>query len=197
MAVIWPNNDQKLGYAMHNGAKGGAPNNFLLIPTVRIKGIECPNLLDPSTPEYFNLAYRNLHYLPSGTDWALSIESANNRNYNQLHIHVSRLSKGARRDIDKAVVANQVAPNQGQWLNSVIAVQNRGFRAWNADAMTHSFFGNLNEHVVEKIKGITMGDQTILITANKQGSGFIVLSSDKKSNLNPYGVDNTEFLLNK
>lgn len=197
--VVWPNNQRELGYAMHNGVKGGAPFNFLFIPTVRISGIECPRLLESSTPEYMYLAYQMAQrYLPQGTDWALGIESSNpgSRTYNQMHIHVSRLSDAARKDIDKSFKANKIGKNQGKWLDSVIKVDGKNFRAWNADVMTHSFFGNLNEHIVQKLPGVSMGDETMLITQNKQGAGYIVLSSDKKSTLNP-GASNIEMLLNK
>lgn len=199
LEVVWPNNKKELGYAMHNGAKGGAAFNFLFIPTIRISGIECPSLITPGSPEYFYLAYQTIqNYLPPGTDWALGIESSNpgSRTYNQLHIHVSRITTTARKDIDRAVKGHKVAENQGQWLTSVISVSGKNFRAWNADTMTHSFFSNLNEHVVQKLPGVTMGDETMLITQNKQGPGFIVLSSDKKSTLNP-GAANIEILLNK
>jgi CDP-diacylglycerol pyrophosphatase len=197
--VVWPSNDQAKGYAIHNGAKGGSKYNYLLVPTVREKGIECPDLLTNSH-EYFKLANDELAMLPAGTDWALGIESANNRTFNQLHIHVSRLSDQARTDINTAVTNKKVAADQGQWLNSPITVNGRIYRAWNAATMTHSFFGNLNDNIVKPLKGkVGMGDETMLITQNKgKGGGFIVLSSDKTSGLpKPYGVDNIESLLNK
>ena len=56
--VVWPNNDQSRGYAIHNGAQGGAKYNWLLLSTVRQQGIECSTLLQSGAPEYFLDAYK-------------------------------------------------------------------------------------------------------------------------------------------
>ncbi len=192
--VVWPNNEQNLGYAMHDGTEPTKTKyNYLLISTIREQGIECPNLLDSGAPEYFRDAFENIDLLPPNTDWALGIESANNRSRNQLHIHVSRLQSQARADIDGA--AKSIATDEKGWTNAKISVMGKDFRAWNAGSMDHNFFSILDREIVGPRKG-NMGNETLLITANKKGGGYIVLNSDKVSELKP-GVDNIEILLNK
>lgn len=197
-AVVWPGGtDQSRGYAIHNGAQHGAEYNWLLLATGRQKGIECPTLLQADAPEYFRDAYNeHANYLPKGTDWALGIESADNRSRDQLHIHISRLQQGARADIDSQWKA--IATDEAKWRDSVITVLGKKFRAWNVSTLNHNLFEHLNNDIVAPFK-VEMRDQTMLVTecAPKTCSGLIVLNSDKVSpNTNP-GANNIEFLLNK
>ncbi len=192
--VVFPNNDKNLGYAMHDGTEPTKTKyNYLLISAIREQGIECPNLLESGAPEYFRDAFENIDLLPANTDWALGIESANNRSRNQLHIHVSRLQSQARTDIDAA--AKSIAGDEKGWANAHISVMGKQFRAWNASSMDHNLFSVLDREIVSPLKG-SMGNETLLVTANHKGSGYIVLNSDKVSDLKP-GVDNIELLLNK
>jgi len=55
----------------------------------------------------------------------------------------------------------------------------------------------LNESIVAQTKAVAMEDETMLFTANKQGSVCVVLSSDKSTKINPFGIDNIEMLMNK
>ena len=195
--VVWPNNDRSRGYAIHNGAQGGAKYNWLLLATVRQQGIECSTLLQSGAPEYFLDAYNeHANWLPNGTDWALGIESADNRSRDQLHIHISRLIPDARKDIDKQWKA--IATDESKWKDSVITVLGKKFRAWNVATLNHNLFKHLNDDIVTPVK-LQMRNQTMLVTgcAPNTCNGLIVLNSDKVSpNTNP-GANNIEFLLDK
>jgi CDP-diacylglycerol pyrophosphatase len=194
--VDWPGGNSNLGYAIHDGVKGGAPYNWLFVPTRRIKGIECNLIWGQSDPKYFNDAYGKLNYIGGGNpgDWALGIESANDRSYDQMHIHMTRLQTEARRNIDTAVTSKLVATTETDWLNKTITVMGNTFRAWNPSNMDHQFFYDLNQNIVTKLQSGWMGNETMLIVANHQGSGFIVLNSDKGLK---NGVDNIEKFLYK
>ena len=204
--VVFPaNDDWTRGYALRHGKKAPADStyDFLLIPTQRVRGIECGALLK-NPPEYFTEAYRYVASAPNGlpakTDWALGIESAENRSFDQLHVHVARLNGEVRKSINAA--AAQCGSNESQWLASKITIKNasgedRMFRCWNSGVMTHNFFGKINEHIAAPLK-VSMSTQTLLIVANHTGSGFLVLSSDKAaSDLNKKGVNTIEAFLNK
>jgi CDP-diacylglycerol pyrophosphatase len=205
--VVFPTGEYTHGYALHNGKPSGKnPYDYLLVPTVRETGIECSNLVNSNPTEYFNAAFNYVGNgqfgLPKDTDWALGIESGdpNARSHNQLHIHVSRLRLGTRNSLK--TVAASCAPNESQWLKSKIVVETdhgtRTFRCWNASVMTHNFFGKLNDEIVRKLKGVSMSNETLLITANKGGSGYLVLNSDHVGpDLNKNGVNNIEGLLDK
>jgi CDP-diacylglycerol pyrophosphatase len=209
--VVFPTGEPSRGYALKNGQQGGAKYDFLLVPTVRETGIECANLLNKA-PEYFTYAYNYVASapkgLPPGTDWALGIESGDPkaRTFNQLHIHVSRLRPETRDSLNQ--VSGKCAANEGDWLKSIVVLKvldyqgnivPRTFRCWNASAMTHGFFSNLNDNVVSKLKGVNMSNETMLITTNKnKPGGYLVLASDRVSpDLNKNGVNNIEGLLNK
>lgn len=209
--VVFPTGEPSRGYALKNGQHGGAKYDFLLVPTVRETGIECANLLN-NAPEYFTYAYNYVASgpkgLPPGTDWALGIESGDPhaRSFNQLHIHVSRLRAETRASLNQ--VSGKCAATEGDWLKSIVVVNvadingkivPKTFRCWNAGAMTHGFFSNLNNDIVSKLKGVSMSNETLLITTNKnKPGGFLVLASDKVSpDLNKNGVNNIEGLLNK
>ena len=194
--VVWPGNNKDQGYAIHDGAAAQhSAFNLLLIPTLREKGIECPNLLDEgSAPNYFQYTLEAAtKYIQAGPNWALGIESANNRSRNQLHIHVSRLTGGARQDIENQ--SQKIADKESDWQNHEIVVQGKHFRAWNAPDLNHNLFLVLDNQVVQP-KKVAMGDETLLVTANTKGKGVIVLNGDQVSVTNP-GADNIEFLLNK
>lgn len=72
------------------------PLQYLLIPTVRVAGIESPAVLAPDTPHYFAEAWRNRrimaqrfgHPIPDD-DILLALNSRHGRTQNQLHIHIS------------------------------------------------------------------------------------------------------------
>jgi CDP-diacylglycerol pyrophosphatase len=206
--VVFPNKDRSLGYAVHDGqAKPRSDVNLLVVPTVREHGIECDNLLDAAAPHYFNDAYSEVS-LMKGPDWALGINSKDERDQDQLHIHLTRLYGPARADIDRAVKENKVPRNEHDWQKSVIEVtghdqhgndNKHAYRAWNTDSMDYNFFAKLNDDIVKPLKkshsGAGMEHETMLITQNKQGTGFVVLESDRNTGI--HGVANIEPLLNK
>ena len=69
------------------------------------------------------------------------------------------------------------------------------------DNIDQNFFAALNSQIVAPLKksgaDVGMNNETLLITKNHQGPGFIVLASDEKSGITPAGVNNIERLLDK
>ncbi len=69
--------------------------DYLAVPTVRLRGIEDPQVLNPRLPNYWELAWSAAYkYLPASAtrDRAhvgLAVNSAASRTENQLHIHFS------------------------------------------------------------------------------------------------------------
>ena len=68
---------------------------YLLLPTIFIRGIESPELLLPSTPNYFDAAWRERGFVERAvqrtlprTAISLAVNSVFNRSQNQLHIHM-------------------------------------------------------------------------------------------------------------
>lgn len=79
---------------------------YLLVPTKRVTGIEDPYVLEPSAPNYWVLAWSAaLRYLPTDvrkdrTRIGLAINSVYGRSQNQLHIHISCIKPSATSVLD-------------------------------------------------------------------------------------------------
>nr|WP_321983371.1 CDP-diacylglycerol diphosphatase [uncultured Lichenicoccus sp.] len=88
------------GFAVLKDIRGR--EQYLLIPTRRLSGIESPDLLQPQTPSYFAAAWQQValvearigHSLPR-EDMSLAINSAYGRSQNQLHIHIDCIGAAA------------------------------------------------------------------------------------------------------
>ncbi len=88
------------------------PNQFLLIPTGRITGIESAQLLAPDAANYFAAAWRARSFVDERAGWtlprdwvSLAINSEDARTQDQLHIHVDCL----RRDVYDALTTHASA----------------------------------------------------------------------------------------
>ncbi|WP_264068915.1 CDP-diacylglycerol diphosphatase [Mycolicibacterium komossense] len=92
---------QQTGYAVLKDLVGN--NQFLLIPTARIAGIESPEVLAPGAANYFDAAWRARTFVDQRAGWSLprdwvslAINSADARSQNQLHIHIDCVSAPVR-----------------------------------------------------------------------------------------------------
>jgi CDP-diacylglycerol pyrophosphatase len=95
---------EALGSAILKDSEG--PDQFLLIPTARITGIEDPAVRAPGAPNYFGDAWRARAYMEADAggvlprDWiSLAVNSVAGRTQDQLHIHVDCL----RADVHQAL----------------------------------------------------------------------------------------------
>ncbi|CAM5706863.1 CDP-diacylglycerol diphosphatase [Mycolicibacterium aubagnense] len=206
--IEWPGNDSTRGWAVHPGVDMKTTQDLLVVPTVRETGIECDNLLQNDTPNYFKHAYDSIHFMTGGPDWALGINSSDARRLNQLHIHLTRLYAPARDDIAQAVKAGKVGTDEHKWVDQVVEVTGHNdnwqdskhqYRAWLTDSVDANFFKKLNDDIVTPLhkqgKTAAMAHETMLITRNPAGKGFVVLESNTTSGI--HGVANIEGILDK
>lgn len=105
------------GYVVFKDMNG--PLQYLLMPTEKITGMESPELLQAQTPNFFNDAWQERHYLAEkrgapipDSALSLAINSVSGRTQNQLHIHISCLRPDVRQQLDgeAAVLANTWHP---------------------------------------------------------------------------------------
>lgn len=95
------------GYAVIRDRKGS--HHFLLLPTEPISGIESPVLLDPSTPNYFWLAWQSRDLITDAlpgiedADVMLAVNSRYGRSQSRLHIHISCTKPEVRARLDRLV----------------------------------------------------------------------------------------------
>lgn len=92
---------------------------FLVIPTKRITGVESPELLSDSSPNYWNYAWavktlveERLHKKLARDQVALAVNSAYGRTQNQLHIHIDCIRADVHQSLRRhyAEIGDQWAP---------------------------------------------------------------------------------------
>lgn len=156
------------------------PNQFLLIPTTRITGIESPALLAPDAPNYFAAAWRARSFVDERAGWALprdwvslAINSKAARSQTQLHIHVDCV----RADVRTALSDHQVGPT---WAPFPVPLAGHPY---DAIAVSGQDLDAVNPFVLlaDGVPGArdTMADRTLVVvgTVGADGQpGFVVLA---------------------
>ncbi len=121
------------GYAALKDLVGAT--QFLLIPTVRVAGIESPELLNANAPRYWDRAWRLRHLTEARAgkplpreSLSLAINSAYGRSQNQLHIHIDCV----RRDVRDALAAHRDAIDI-YWDEFPVRLAGQTWRAYRID----------------------------------------------------------------
>lgn len=98
--------DLSAGYVLFKDRVG--PLQYLLMPVQRITGIESPLLQQPTTPNFFLLAWQQRHLLSEkhqaaipDSQLAMTINSVSGRTQNQMHIHLSCLRSDIAHQINQ------------------------------------------------------------------------------------------------
>lgn len=99
--------DLSAGYVLFKDRVG--PLQYLLMPVQRITGIESSLLQQPTTPNFFLLAWQQRHLLSEkhlaaipDSQLAMTINSVSGRTQNQLHIHLSCLRSDIARQLNQS-----------------------------------------------------------------------------------------------
>ncbi|WP_076706829.1 CDP-diacylglycerol diphosphatase [Yersinia enterocolitica] len=107
--------DTPAGFVVFKDKNG--PLQYLLMPTAKISGIESPQLLAASSPNYFFDAWQARHFMADkygvpidDADISLAINSKYGRSQDQLHIHISCLKPAV-----KTALAAQETDFRQQW----------------------------------------------------------------------------------
>lgn len=109
--------DPKAGWALLKDNAPSKPQQYLLIPTARVTGIEDPAVLAPQAPDWFadawaarDLVAQKLGH-PLDRSWViLAINSPTARTQMQLHIHV-----GCVRSAVREALATRAGMPRGVW----------------------------------------------------------------------------------
>ncbi|NWA74505.1 CDP-diacylglycerol diphosphatase [Serratia proteamaculans] len=107
--------DPQAGFVVFKDRNG--PLQYLLMPSARITGIESPEVLAATTPNFFEQAWQARHFMADkygkaidDANISLAINSAYGRTQNQLHIHISCLLPSV-----KTQLAQYPADYSEQW----------------------------------------------------------------------------------
>jgi CDP-diacylglycerol pyrophosphatase len=189
----------------------GAPetsHNFLLVPTCRIAGIECPFIWGSTAyPRYWSDAWEQAQ--PGGAApvkyaaIGLGINSASVRQQDQLHIHLAGILSGVPDQLSKLEKAGKITSDRSKWRDQVVPVTGRDPQTKKAVAhyyralifrdkseLRENLFRLLGKHVPAARKN--KPDQMLVVTPRSAG-GFYVLNSDPK--VMGGGTGSADFLL--
>lgn len=121
--------DLAAGYAILKDIVGRT--QYLLIPTTRVTGIESPEVLAPTTPNYFAEAWTETPLVDARLgktlprqDLSLAINAVTGRTQDQLHIHIDCI----RADVRDALTQHAAAIGS-HWADVPVPLVGRSWRA--------------------------------------------------------------------
>lgn len=170
--------DLDAGWALLKDIEG--PRQYLLIPTVKVAGVESPELIAPGAPNYFAAAWREKSFTEASAggslprDWiSLAVNSSVARSQNQLHIHIDCV----RADVHDALSrhAADVGPNWAPFP-ALLAGHSYDAIAVEGDQLAANPFRLRADGLADP--GIEMGIQTLVVVgAVRDGRpGFVILA---------------------
>lgn len=173
--------------------KPETPRNYLLLPSCRITGIECPFLVTTTVANYWHEAWENARSggdVPVQSQYiGLGINSQSARQLNQLHIHMAGVRASTQRRLQDLEASGRVALQPSQWgdtqyqaaVTGADGSGDRTYRILRLDALTQNLFDLLNLYVVRRF-GLDMAGQTLIVVPKMTATGFArafyVLNSD-------------------
>ncbi|PKZ63348.1 CDP-diacylglycerol pyrophosphatase [Gordonia terrae] len=181
-----PNPKHPKSYAIRNGGDHkGHDDDFLLLPTNRIKGIECPYLYGKTELNLWSTAWLQAgKYVAKNPikPIAIGVNSAERRGQDQLHIHLAQVHPDTLADL-KAITNPQT--HLGSWTkNDVVLRVNplksavpRHFRVVKYTGGLPNLFRVLNGQLPA---GETMEQQSIAVVDAGQPNTYFVLNSNPK-----------------
>ncbi|MFC0005751.1 CDP-diacylglycerol diphosphatase [Micromonospora siamensis] len=185
-------------------------HNYLLVPTCRVSGIECPWIATTAAPNYWLDAWNNAQAGQPGhvvyPTIGLGINSVAARQQDQLHIHLAGIHSGIQTQLnqydstitnDPTRWRNQFVPILGVSASAAVSPY-RTYRVLRVATLNTNLFTLLRDYVVRPT-GAAMGDQILAVTPRLVGSGgFYVLNSQlalpNPAGL-PIGTATVDFLL--
>ncbi|MGW7019810.1 CDP-diacylglycerol diphosphatase [Streptomyces decoyicus] len=176
-------------------AKG--EKGHLLVPTDRIQGIECPDLVSGAYSDkdhhYWQWAWDRADDWFSKPLWGtvgLGVNSATSRSKNQLHIHMSVVVSGVTDDLKKARAAGTVAKDLAHWPSQLTTVHGwdrdkkalvpESYRVVHTDSLNFNLFAALHDYMITPT-GEKMAAQTLIVigAGSSQKDGYYLLNSRK------------------
>jgi CDP-diacylglycerol pyrophosphatase len=198
-------------YAVLNGS--GSNHDFLLVPSCRISGIECPWIATSAAPNYWLEAWNNAQPGQPGQvmypNIGLGINSADPliRQQDQLHIHMAGIHSGIQTQLNNH--DHMITNNPSRWRNQIIPVLGltstgvpapRSYRVLHVATLNANLFTLLRDSVVNPT-GANMAMQMLAVTPRLIGhGGFYVLNSEPGLQVptptgQPGGTGTVDFLL--
>lgn len=168
-------------------------HNYLLLPSCRITGIECPFLVTSGVANYWSEAWENarsggsvpVQYPSIG----LGINSKGARRFHQMHIHMAGVRPSTQRRLQELDTMGRMATQPAQWgapanqapITGTPGSGDRTYRILKLTDLRQNLFALLNQYVVRP-NALSMADQTLIVVPKMTATGFAgvfyVLNSD-------------------
>lgn len=141
--------------------------------TVRITGIEDPQVLQKPVHAFFEFGWRELTALIKRNPWdrAMAVNNKSVRTQDQLHVHLGCVRDDIRTNLDHASLSNQ-------W--SDIKLHGHPFIALQVDSLSRSSFEILQAYLVSK--GEQIGDYSLAVVGRDHGK-FVLLATRSAAEL--------------
>ncbi|MFE4369654.1 CDP-diacylglycerol diphosphatase [Streptomyces sp. NPDC056835] len=181
------------GYAVMRG-KSGSKVHYLLVPTERIKGIECPTIWKPGATDYWLAAANRVptYFHGQGMTVGLGINSKYRRDEEQLHIHMVAFATNAAQDLKEK--DKSIPTSASQWKSAIFPVRGhassdtRNYRVLRVDNFADNPFSLLRNHVLTADSQM----QYQMMVMIPRAKGYYILNSE--SSLSG-GTDSIDHLL--
>jgi CDP-diacylglycerol pyrophosphatase len=186
-------------YVVVNGQTGGG-NNYLLLATCRITGIECPMLWQSNAPNYWKgaSAGAKVKGVNLREPYGFGINSTNARSAQQFHIHMAPLQNtGASKILPQLTALKpNIVGDKRDWINRVVVVTGveangdvrpRPYRALWVQDLDHNLFDYLFTYIAKPLatkektdpeKIMPFENLVVIPEDPAKGTGFFVLNSD-------------------
>jgi CDP-diacylglycerol pyrophosphatase len=164
-------------YAILKDINGAS--QYLLIPTVRVSGIESPDILADDAPPYWSDAWNARTYVEKAVtqplndeQLGLEINSAYRRSQSQLHIHIDCM----RRDVIDTLARHRGnAPGKWHWDT----IDGNRYRIMRVTALTQHY-DPFRVVARDRQAADAMASQTILVTGagpSAANNGWLIVNS--------------------
>ncbi|WP_329458209.1 CDP-diacylglycerol diphosphatase [Streptomyces sp. NBC_01497] len=168
-------------------------HNYLLTPSCRITGIECPFLETSGVENYWNDAWENARSGGSVPvqypNIGIGINSQTARRFDQLHLHMAGVRASTQRRLQELEMMGRMATQPSQWgapanqvaISGPPGAGDRTYRALRLNSLGQNLFTLLYRNVVVPA-GLDMARQTLIVVPKMTAAGFAgtfyVLNSD-------------------
>src|SRR5262245_2634070 len=143
------------------------PHNYLLVPSCRVSGIECPFISTSAAPNYWQDAWGEARPRVQFANIGLGINAAIRREQDQLHIHMAGIHSGVQDQLNK--YDSKITDNKANWKNQIVPIEGmdkgtpvtRSYRALRVANLSGNLFALLLNNVVSQAD---MGYQMMVVT---------------------------------
>jgi CDP-diacylglycerol pyrophosphatase len=162
---------KSLEYVIVDDTEIGKRGVYMILPTVRVSGIEDPAVLDKPLRQFFEYGWEalNTHIKRPPQDLAMAINNKTHRTQDQFHIHLACVAPEVRTALDSAKLT-------GHWQDNAIKVKGREFAAIELASLARSPFEVLQDHLASKQPKASLGDYSLAVIGQANGR-FVVLAT--------------------